>query len=141
MNGLLAIALSNLLVATVIAVPALLAGRLSRPALAHGLWLLFFVKLLTPPLFPIPIAWSLAASEEALNEAQTPPSLEEELPQPVFTGWSDGAEPVTPEIKADVAGIFNQALVAAPTEPPANVAAEPVEFPWMEAAVGLWLTG
>src|SRR5436309_1745011 len=57
MTALLDIALSNMLVAAVIAGVALAAGRLARrPALAHGLWLLFFVKLLTPTLLPIPIA-------------------------------------------------------------------------------------
>jgi beta-lactamase regulating signal transducer with metallopeptidase domain len=59
MNALLAIAVSNLVVASLIALLALLADRLARrPALTHGLWLLFFLKLLTPPLFPVHVTWS-----------------------------------------------------------------------------------
>ena len=50
------IALSNALVATLLAVVALavtLAFR--RPALAHAAWMLVLLKLLTPPLFTVPI--------------------------------------------------------------------------------------
>lgn len=58
MIGLLELGLSNVLVASVIAMLAAAAGRwLRRPALTHGLWLLVFLKLLTPPLFAIPVGW------------------------------------------------------------------------------------
>lgn len=51
MNALFQIVLSNLIFASVLALAALMAERwLRRPALAHLLWLVVFVKLLSPPL-------------------------------------------------------------------------------------------
>ena len=51
MNALWTVGLSNVAVALVLAAVACAAGRwLRRPALTHGLWLLVFLKLLTPPL-------------------------------------------------------------------------------------------
>src|SRR4051812_35321536 len=81
MSDLFVIALSNLLVASVFALLALLAGRWARrPALVHGLWLLFFLKLLTPPLFPIPVAWNStepkARKDQAFEKEISLPALE-----------------------------------------------------------------
>jgi bla regulator protein blaR1 len=56
MNALLQIGLTNAVLATVLAVAAAGAGKLfRRPALAHALWLLVLVKLVTPPLVIVPI--------------------------------------------------------------------------------------
>ena len=72
MNALLAIAVSNLVVASLIGLLALLTDRLlRRPALTHGLWLLFFLKLLTPPLFPVHVAWSWPSLASA-DDTQPP---------------------------------------------------------------------
>jgi WD40 repeat protein/beta-lactamase regulating signal transducer with metallopeptidase domain len=50
--------LANAVCAAVLAVLAVAAGRwLRRPALTHCLWLLVLVKLVTPPLFSLPLAW------------------------------------------------------------------------------------
>ena len=58
MRTLLEVGLANALVAGLLAVAAVAAGRWSRrPALVHGLWLLVLVKLLTPPLVPLPLPW------------------------------------------------------------------------------------
>ena len=47
---------SNLIVASLIAIVATIIGwRLRRPALAHGLWVLVLVKLVTPPLLTIAV--------------------------------------------------------------------------------------
>lgn len=47
---------SNLILAALMAAIAFAVGRwTNRPALAHALWLLVLVKLVTPPLFPVPI--------------------------------------------------------------------------------------
>ncbi len=57
MSTLVEFALSNLLMAAALAVPAALAGWWGRrPALTHGLWLLVLLKLVTPPLCRVPIA-------------------------------------------------------------------------------------
>lgn len=48
---------SNILVATLIAVLAWQVGRSGRRArFAHALWIVFFVKLVTPPIILLPIA-------------------------------------------------------------------------------------
>src|SRR5689334_9883113 len=54
MNWLLALAVQNTLLATVLALVVACVTRLWRnPPLAHVLWLLVLVKLVTPPIFPI----------------------------------------------------------------------------------------
>jgi len=61
MNAILEIGLGNALMALVLAVVATaLTIRKGHPAVAHVLWLLVFVKLLTPPLaaVPVPVSWA-----------------------------------------------------------------------------------
>ena len=90
MNGLLAVLLCNLLVASVIALFAVAAGRWSRrPALTHGLWLLFFLKLLTPPLFPIEIPWRLPEQ----IESQAKQTQAEEFSPPAVQGRTEEIDP------------------------------------------------
>jgi beta-lactamase regulating signal transducer with metallopeptidase domain len=55
MPTLLEIIVSNTLAATLLAALAFAASRLRQPALAHGLWLLVLIKLVTPPLIPVNI--------------------------------------------------------------------------------------
>lgn len=56
MMTLFSIVLSNLLVAALLAIPAWLVSRWGRrPALAHALWVLVLVKLVTPPLLRLPL--------------------------------------------------------------------------------------
>src|SRR6059058_4148153 len=73
MNTLLEIGLSNAVVAAVLALPvAGLAAVCRRPALAHALWLLVLVKLLTPPLVTIPVRCLPAKPDP--TPAATPPA-------------------------------------------------------------------
>lgn len=66
MDDLLSIAVSNAVAATVLAVAAIAVGAVyRRPALVHGLWLLVLLKLVTPPLLFIPVAWPAAAEMPA----------------------------------------------------------------------------
>ncbi len=91
MNWLLALALKNVVLALPLAGGALATQYwLKRPALAHLLWALVLVKLLTPPLVDVPVGWridpqawfaSLSArpgqsvAVQAVREAQpTPPA-------------------------------------------------------------------
>ena len=54
MNMLLEIGLSNAVMATVLALPAALATRfIAGPMLAHTLWLLVLLELITPPFFKV----------------------------------------------------------------------------------------
>src|SRR5262245_66316041 len=58
MSLLPASGLANAVCAMPLAVLAFLAGKYARrPALAHSLWLLVLVKLITPPLFRFDFAW------------------------------------------------------------------------------------
>jgi bla regulator protein blaR1 len=58
MDLFLRIGLGNAVAATLLAVVAAAVARLARrPALAHGLWLLVLLKLLTPPLWQVPVPW------------------------------------------------------------------------------------
>ncbi|MCS7046200.1 MAG: M48 family metalloprotease [Gemmataceae bacterium] len=58
MSMLIGWLLGNVVVAALLAAFAYAAGRwLQRPPLTHGLWLLVYVKLLTPPLMPVAVGW------------------------------------------------------------------------------------
>jgi beta-lactamase regulating signal transducer with metallopeptidase domain len=125
MSWLIESALSNALLATPLAVLAwALGATLRRPALAHALWLLVLVKLVTPPLVSLPVpapeplaAWwpaaeflpadmpvgHAAASAADRSGAAAPPAL-----------------PTTP-VDAIVAGSQSATPAAAPRPAEANV--------------------
>jgi WD40 repeat protein/beta-lactamase regulating signal transducer with metallopeptidase domain len=70
MTTLLAIVLANAACAAVLAIPAFLLGRYGRrPALAHALWLLVLLKLVTPPVMRPTLFWLPA---EMAPAAKTP---------------------------------------------------------------------
>jgi beta-lactamase regulating signal transducer with metallopeptidase domain len=55
-NGLVDVGLSNAVAACVLAVVACLVGRVSRrPAVVHAAWLVVILRLVTPPLFWVPV--------------------------------------------------------------------------------------
>src|SRR5687768_15709816 len=63
MSWLLILGLKNALLVIPLAMAALVVGRLfRRPALAHVLWVLVLVKLVTPPLIDVPVGWSVDVS-------------------------------------------------------------------------------
>ncbi len=71
MFALLEIALSNAIVASLLAVFAFAVGRMCRrPALTHSLWLLVLLKLLTPPIIQIPIVNLSTGGVEAVTVTQ-----------------------------------------------------------------------
>src|SRR5947209_10663442 len=76
MYTLLAIGLTNAVCAAVLAVPAYLAGRKGRTALAHALWLLVLIKLVTPPFFHLPLPWLPA--QESAQTAKAGPAAQPE---------------------------------------------------------------
>jgi beta-lactamase regulating signal transducer with metallopeptidase domain len=70
MDTLLFVGLSNALAATVLALVAAVVGRLwRRPAFTHALWLLVLLKLLTPPLFVVPVSWPALADPAPVSVA------------------------------------------------------------------------
>jgi WD40 repeat protein/beta-lactamase regulating signal transducer with metallopeptidase domain len=122
MNTLLAIGLANAICAAVLAVPAWLAGRRGRPALAHALWLLVLVKLVTPPVFQLPLPWlppdDAVAQTASGAEPSTPDDLAVDVVLPATgAGFSD---------HKPVPGDWIDVTAAAPRQPgasPANVPA------------------
>src|SRR5262249_8805325 len=63
MHSFLEMVLSNAVMATLLAVLAAVVSQLCRrPALVHSLWLLVLLKLITPPLLPVPVPWSFEAA-------------------------------------------------------------------------------
>jgi beta-lactamase regulating signal transducer with metallopeptidase domain len=83
MQPVLIIALSNAIVATGLALLAAASRPLGRPALTHALWLLVLVKLVTPPLFQVPVRLATATPDPV-----SPPSpVERESVRPRMDGW------------------------------------------------------
>jgi bla regulator protein blaR1 len=72
MQSLLCLALSNAILATMLAaLVAVLSRFCRRPAVRHALWLLVLLKLITPPLVPIAVTWP--QSEVSEPQATEPP--------------------------------------------------------------------
>lgn len=79
---ILELGLSNLVVASALAVLALAAGRWGkRPALTHALWLLVLLKLVTPPVIDLPVR--LLPAETVAAPAPVTPEQRVEAPRPV----------------------------------------------------------
>ncbi len=77
MSTLWEIALNNTCIATALAVIALLVSRFAhRPALAHGLWVLVLLKLLTPPMIELSLVeappWLIAPDPGTPGEEPAP---------------------------------------------------------------------
>jgi beta-lactamase regulating signal transducer with metallopeptidase domain len=76
MDLFLRVGLGNAVAATLLALAAAAVGRLARrPALAHGLWLLVLLKLLTPPLWQVPVPWPVGGPPPATAEVPPAPAL------------------------------------------------------------------
>jgi beta-lactamase regulating signal transducer with metallopeptidase domain len=74
MTAILEIAASNVILSALLAVVAIAATRVWRsPQLAHGLWLLVLLKLITPPLVSVspPASWPI--DRTATNQTSLPP--------------------------------------------------------------------
>jgi bla regulator protein BlaR1 len=78
MPPLLQVALSNAAMASVLAlIAASVTYFVRRPALAHGLWLLVLLKLLTPPIIPLQVSWP--APENLVPNTDLQASAEPEI--------------------------------------------------------------
>ena len=117
---LLALGLTNALMALALALVAALAGLVCRrPALVHSLWLLVLLKLVAPPLALVPLAGLLppVMSRPQVKEVLSPaaPEVVDRLPLP------DMAGPATPTKTGDVLP------VSVPAEPESATVADNVE--------------
>jgi len=108
MSALLEIALTNAIVAGLLALLAAGVGRLGRrPALAHALWLLVLLKLLTPPIIQVPVAslWvagNTGSDAERQAAQQRPATDRPSKPNEVHAGtvaeWDSATQPADPLI-------------------------------------------
>jgi beta-lactamase regulating signal transducer with metallopeptidase domain len=71
MQRFLEISLTNAVLATALAVVAVLVSRVcKRPAVSHTLWLLVLLKLLSPPFVTIPVSWPVDLEPSSGGAAQ-----------------------------------------------------------------------
>ncbi|WP_149498385.1 M56 family metallopeptidase [Roseiconus lacunae] len=99
---LLELIIGNLLLAMLIASIALWVGRGGKHAsLAHALWVLVFVKLITPPIisFPVPVPIPTMASQVATQEKKLTASLDG---QHIWRGSPAGNDSVTQDTEISV---------------------------------------
>lgn len=82
MSWLLIVGLKNALLVVPLAVAALAAGRcFRRPALAHVLWVLVLVKLLTPPLVNVPVGGSVDLGPWLAEIVPVAPPADQPIPR------------------------------------------------------------
>ncbi|MBY0228327.1 MAG: hypothetical protein K2W96_03495 [Gemmataceae bacterium] len=147
--------LANAAVAALLALLALVVSRCCRrPALVHALWLLVLLKLVTPPLFRLPVpGWR----EEAPPVAEVPAPVETPFvatepppaPPPIaFTKIMDIGKGLPPEMAPALPPAVRppqpketpKPKTPIPTPHPAEEPA-PAPFPWLTVVGGVWLAG
>jgi beta-lactamase regulating signal transducer with metallopeptidase domain len=135
---------SNAVSATVLALVVACLARLlaRRPAVLHCLWLLVLVKLVTPPLYevPIPLPAALLAAPEP---ARAPVLLRSELSEGDLAYLlAPGREAANPEITAGEIAI--ESIGAPDGRSPAretHAAGARFSIDWMRLLVLVWLAG
>jgi beta-lactamase regulating signal transducer with metallopeptidase domain len=155
MDQLLELALLNALLTAALAVlVALVTGLVRRPALAHALWLLVLIKLITPPLFAVELPWPSPLTSESSPAPEhlrlTPPRTATELPVPSANvpemadanelPLSDQALPGTP-VSHEPAGTRGESKAPEDLPPTLPVLPASLFSSWHVLVAGLWLTG
>ena len=150
---------SNLFLAGLLALVAWSAGRAFRryPAVAHCLWVLVLVKLITPPLLDLPVPiWAVPPVTVSATSAVQPestacvsPSAQQHASDPVpaavdnsvddksektpeFTPEKVQQSKVTP-VPASVPSVVNETTTSLPTQG--------VNFSWSWLLLGVWGLG
>ncbi len=162
MTALFEIGLGNAVAAVALALLAAVVSRLHpRPALAHALWLLVLIKLVTPPLAPVPVLPSTedrAASQAPLSVVGYGADVDAPTAEPIPDARQECIEPraeppLAEEVLLGEPPVDEDALAAtaaAPTvhEPiPAAVLAASASGPsWLRpytvpAVLSLWAAG
>ena len=151
MRELLNLCLANAVVVTFLAVPAYCVSRWAkRPALAHVLWLLILIKLVTPPLWRVTLA--LPVSQTASFDKTPNPESPTVEPAPVTASDTNPAEieiPAVVEQPVNNVPILESAVPTSaplpvafePTPPPDASAELPLEIPWQNVVGFWWLAG
>jgi bla regulator protein BlaR1 len=139
-DDLLTIALSNAVAAAVLALVAIAVGSVyRRPALVHGLWLLVLLKLVTPPLVRIPVAWPRVSEPGPLNViASTPDEPAEEG----FSSPEPSARPEEPAIVLMLPPDTAAEPIPSIETAPARSSPAAVDPPlWLRTLLLAWLAG
>jgi beta-lactamase regulating signal transducer with metallopeptidase domain len=133
MQSLLCLALSNAVLATLLAAFVAVVTRFCRrPAVRHALWLLVLLKLITPPLMPISVSWPRNDQSELLPAESTPSAI------------------VFPESFGETANLPRLPSTEALHKPTDEALDEPADaghsLPsfadvWMPALIAVWMTG
>lgn len=105
MNELMSMALTNALSAAALgaAVAGLSLGLSRRPAVVHALWALVLLKLVTPPLFGLPVG-RFEVAEAGAEAASFAPAGEADL-EGLEWAWADSPEVVTLDLAIDPAEV------------------------------------
>jgi beta-lactamase regulating signal transducer with metallopeptidase domain len=126
-EALLSIALGNAVAAAGLAVVVAALTRVCRrPAVAHALWLLVLLKLLTPPLVPLTVPWPQAV-ETAPVVTESPSS------KPIFPSRTEPIPPFPPVTNAVETPVVPEA------DPSPTVSAATLS--WETTVLALWLCG
>lgn len=160
MSWLLAVAVKNALLALPLAALALLVGRwLRRPALAHVLWAVVLLKLLTPPLVDVPVGWRLDVegwlagdAEETVANASRPdeqgpakrsPTTSSSSPIVVVSSspYAAPAASAGGPASASPSPSASHPRVRRAVPPPLPPGEPGWNVPWRQWAGAIWLTG
>jgi beta-lactamase regulating signal transducer with metallopeptidase domain len=139
MDTLLHTGLTNAVLATVLAVAVAGVGLVCRrPALLHSLWLLVLLKLLTPPLVPVPLPWPGGSAPDA-EPAAPEPAVRQAVARPI-----EAPRPVPPQAAETASGTRSRRADAGAVPSP-QTAAEPASAPtrpmWPVVLGTVWLAG
>lgn len=129
MTWLLSMALANAVLVVPLAVLAFLVGRYSRrPALAHVLWIVVLVKLVTPPLVEIPVGWRVdlyALANQTPAHSDDAPATSPLAPRHIPKEPSAAA----PQRAGALVGVPEASHTSRPARPGSSGAAETVKSP------------
>src|SRR5262245_64555110 len=153
MTWLVTTGLTNALLAVLLAGVAYGIGRWARrPALTHVLWVLVLIKLLTPPVFEVPIGWRIDPA--VFGEAQVavaPRAMAPIVPSAVATPVAVNVGPAAPapmplpaaRLPVPVAAAATVPLPAATTVSALTIIANHLPSPatCLRMAVMIWIAG
>jgi RND family efflux transporter MFP subunit len=132
-NDLLLAGLCNAAWASVLAVVALVASRLwrHRPALAHGLWLLVLLKLVTPSLLHVSQSQSAAPIAMEPTVAERPIAAPRAAEAVVSLAAPETINP-SPDVTSPPIATDLLKQDTSPVKPP---------WPWQSVLIAVWLVG
>ena len=149
METLLHAGLSNAISATFLALLVACLSRVlaRRPAILHCLWLLVLLKLITPPLYEVPIPWPETLTAGSDNAANADVGSIDLTGAVYYLDVSDLAESEArtgPTVKAPVLAqqsAYEGIILSEETRAAIENARLWLALHWMPIVAGLWLAG